>query len=465
MRFCATATAIMTSAAALAGPFDIEGLKPDAALVLTPGTDTAGTNPAHPAMVLRENGVRAVLVGEQVRRLGRVGTTRRITMPSDATACMRVRVFAAGVSKDIDVLRDDQGRFLISAGSTTQSHAMVLNDEAFTLAMIPAMGFAGSLASHADDPRPSGTTRLVGPALTPSFVTLDGPTLKARFTHGGATLDATTRKICDEAVFVRLPASMNPKIASGLVVYVHPGPQSGIPEAMHAALDELGFIAVAPDNVPNDRHRVDRMQLTLDAVATGCDRYVIDPERIYVTGVSGGGKIASHTWACAPDIVSGVVAMVGVGSYENMRRSDGKYWRGDFEKPLGPQLKHMKAGRLAAITGSEDGNQDYIQRALAIMKGDGLTVRLDDFEGMEHEMATPERFADALRWVDEPARTKRDQAVARAAELMTGLRVAKATDVESIAAQRAALAQVMQLAPFSEPSWEAAELWSRVGAD
>jgi poly(3-hydroxybutyrate) depolymerase len=57
------------------------------------------------------------------------------------------------------------------------------------------------------------------------------------------------------------------------------------------------------------------MQLTLDAIATACDRYVIDPNRIYVTGVSGGGKIASHTWACAPEIIDGVVAIVGVGSY------------------------------------------------------------------------------------------------------------------------------------------------------
>jgi hypothetical protein len=99
------------------------------------------------------------------------------------------------------------------------------------------------------------------------------------------------------------------------------------------------------------------------------------------------------------------------------------------------------------------------------MKGDGLTVRLDDFDGMGHEMATPERFADSLSWVDEPARTKREQAVARASEMMIGLRVAKPTDVEAIAGQRAALAQVMQLAPFSEPAWEAAELWSRVRAD
>ncbi len=465
MRFWATAIAIVTATATLAGPFDIEGSKPDMALVLAPGSDAAGTNPAHPAMVLREHGVRAVLAGEHVRLLGRVGTTKRITMPADASVCLRLRIFAAGASKDVDVLRDGAGQFLIAADGPTQTHAMVLNDDAFAQAMIPTMGFAGSLTSHEEDPQLGHSTRLVGPALKPSLLTLDGPTLKARFTHAGAALDATTRKVHDEAVTVRLPAKMDPKIARGLVVYVHPGPQAVIPKAMFPALDELGFIAVAPDNVPNDRHRVDRMQLTLDAIATACDRYVIDPDRIYVTGVSGGGKIASHTWACAPDIIDGVVAIVGVGSYENMKRSDGKYWRGDFEKPLGAQFRQLKLGRLAAITGSEDANQDYVRRALAIMKGDGLTVRLDDFEGMGHQMATPERFADSLSWVDEPARTKREQAVARASELMTGLRVAKPTDVEAIAVQRAALAQVMQLAPFSEPAWEAAELWSRVGAD
>jgi len=53
-------------------------------------------------------------------------------------------------------------------------------------------------------------------------------------------------------------------------------------------------------------------------------------------------------------------------------------------------------------------------------------------------MATPERFVDPLGWVAEPARTKGQEAVARATELMTGVRVAKTIDVEAIALQRAA---------------------------
>ncbi|HLP84293.1 MAG TPA: hypothetical protein VK157_08080 [Phycisphaerales bacterium] len=461
MRFWASAAIVLVAAAAHAGPFDVEGLKPEAVAMLGSDAIANDLELRRPVMVLREHGVRALLDDEHVRLLGRVGVTKRIPMPTDANVWVRLRVSADGATRDVDVLRDAAGQLLVPAEGAKQGFAMVLNDDAFAQAMLGALGFAGAITRHEDDPQAGRETRLTGPSLTPAIITLDGPTLKARFTHGGGTLEATTRKISDEAVFVRLPAKMDPRIARGLVVYVHPGAKSGVPEAMHAGLDELGFIAVAPDNVPNDRHRVDRMQLTLDAIATACERYVIDPRRIYVTGVSGGGKIASHTWACAPDVIAGVVSIVGVGSYENMKRDDGKYWRGDFEKPVGAQLKQMKAGRIVAITGSEDANQDYIRRALAIMKSDGLTVRLDDFEGMGHEMATAERFADALRWVDEPARTRREQAVTRATDVMLRMRGVKVVDVDEKAKQRAELEQVMRNAPFSEPAWEAVEVWKQ----
>jgi predicted esterase len=454
---------------AVAGPFDIANKKPESAFVVASTTTDASALPpaALPPMHLREQSVVASLSADQLRQLGKIGSSKRIPLPADAAEYLTLRVSAGETSRIVRILRTPTGEFLVPLDDAKAKFAQVVIDDALTPLLIDLSAFAGSTTKLADDPKPGEVKRLTADALRASPITLDAGNLKARFTYGGAPLEPTTRKIADEAVFVRLPKKFDPRLAHGLLVYVHPGPTSGIHAEMHAVLDELNMIAVAPDNVPNDRHRVDRMQLTLDAIATACNRYIIDPDRIHVTGVSGGGKIATHTWAAAPDIIDGVIAIVGVGSYENMRRDDGKYWRGDFSKPLGVAMKNLKAGRIAAITGDEDGNQDYIRKALAIMKGDGITTKLDDYPDMAHEMATPERFALALKWVDEPARVRRDAAESKASEELAAVKAAipgsaDAIDIDTLHNLQSRLETVMAAAPFSEPAWQAADAWRKL---
>jgi hypothetical protein len=122
---------------------------------------------------------------------------------------------------------------------------------------------------------------------------------------------------------------------------------------------------------------------------------------------------------------------------------------------------------LVAITGDEDGNQDYIRKALAIMKGDGITTKLDDYPDMPHEMATSERFALALKWVDEPARVRREAAESKASEELDAIKAAipgsaDAIDIDTRHNLQSRLEAVMAAAPFSEPAWQAADAWRKL---
>jgi predicted esterase len=316
-------------------------------------------------------------------------------------------------------------------------------------AEVPSAGGAsGAARTHPDAGR---TVELVGVrgGLRPSWWTLTDRVLRQKLnTPADTRARGTDRQLGDERMVVRPPRGWDGRSAVGVLVFVHAAPLGVIPEAIAPAADELGLVCVSAANAGNDRPAADRYQLTLDAIQTVRERYPVDDERVYVCGLSGGGKVSTHVWAGFPEIVRGAGPVVAVGSYEHLRRDDGQYWRGDFPKPAPATMKVLKERRLAAITGDRDGNQDYIRRALRVMEGDGLDVRLFDYAGMGHEMATPERFAEALRWVDEPARTRGAEREARAAALMK--------EAAAEPSRRAELLErAMDAAPLSATAWRA----------
>ena len=76
---------------------------------------------------------------------------------------------------------------------------------------------------------------------------------------------------------------------------------------MLEALDELGLIAVGVERAGNRRVFSERAQLMLDVIETARRRFHVDPRRIYMTGMSGGGRVTSAFSVCFPDVIRGSV--------------------------------------------------------------------------------------------------------------------------------------------------------------
>jgi len=230
------------------------------------------------------------------------------------------------------------------------------------------------------------------------------------------------------------------------------------PDVFAPALDALGIICVGAAGSGNDRYVVDRYQLALDAVATATARYHIDPRRIYVTGISGGARVASILQGCFPDIFTGSAPIVGLEFYENVPLGTGKWVRAGYLQPPGPLFRLLRERPIAPITGPHDGNYNSIKSATYLMEKDGMRVHLFEYPGMGHEMPTPERFTEALVWVDNVYQRARRAEIDAAAGAMEVYDKRWKGQPPPDDAAREALVRVTREGPWTEQAWRAAEL-------
>ena len=101
------------------------------------------------------------------------------------------------------------------------------------------------------------------------------------------------------------------------------------------------------------------MALALDAVHNIKRTYNIDPNRIYVSGISGGGRVASMLAMHYPDVFSDGIFVVGAEYWEaiEVTGKPGQLW-----KPMSrPQSKYLamakERGRYVLLTGDNDSNR------------------------------------------------------------------------------------------------------------
>lgn len=321
----------------------------------------------------------------------------------------------------------------------------------------PLGTYAGDLTADSQIPL-AEVTPLPGP-YRHSPVLLDAPTIRDRLAGGReSNLPETDRFLPDERLFVRLPAGYTPREPAGLLVWVNAGPGGDPPEVFDDAADAMGLVMIGAADSGNVRLSTDRYQLALDAVATAAGRFHIDPTRVYVTGISGGGRISSALVACFPDVFTGAVPIVGVNTYKPVPLGDGSFVIAGYGRPDAARWRLLRKHRIAAMSGPLDFNYREIVSAVRILQRDGLDARLFEYEDMAHTLPTAERFAEAIGWVEAPHAAASAEAWADAAEqLETYLARFDELPVRSDA-QRRLLERIAVTGPWSPAAWRACEL-------
>lgn len=295
----------------------------------------------------------------------------------------------------------------------------------------------------------------------PGRVILTDAVVTQRYTGRGksrasAGLPAMRREVSDDRVLVRLPEGHDPAAPSGVVVWVSPVDDPWMPEVFGPALDELGLILVGAAGNGNQRPILDRLQVAIDALETVRRAHLVDDERVYATGMSGGGRCASILLGAFPEVFCGAVPIVGMNSWHVVRLDDDRMIPRQMATPRRDVERVLKTRRLRGITGSEDINAFEMRERTRMCAEDGLDYRLDDYEGMGHEMPTPERFAAALRWVDEPRRVAIAEGEAAARGLL-GAHVERFGEGPPAGDEaRASLVEVTRAGPWSGPARTAA---------
>lgn len=211
-------------------------------------------------------------------------------------------------------------------------------------------------------------------------------------------------KISEENFYVYVPSDYAEDDSYGLLVWISAGESGRMPDGWDKLMDKHKLIWVGA-HWSGNKHNVPgrRMALALDAVHNIKKMYNIDPNRIYVSGISGGGRVASILAIHYPDVFSGGIFVVGVEYWEAVAVTGVPR---QFYKPIPrPQSKYLaiakERGRYVLLTGDKDSNRiqtwDYYEKGYKKNLKHVLYIQVP---GMGHELPPVEWYEKAIVFLD-----------------------------------------------------------------
>jgi len=178
-------------------------------------------------------------------------------------------------------------------------------------------------------------------ALTP----LTWQAVQARAKAAGLMLTEQPVDVTLEKYLVYMP-KRKPAQGYSLLVFIPPWEDAELPQGWADALDQHGTILVAAVHSGNSQTSLGRrMPLAVLGAINAIIAYGVDPERVFIGGMSGGSRVALRTALAYPDLFRG--AFLNAGSDPI----------GDPELTVPPRALFklfQSRTRLVMVTGEED---------------------------------------------------------------------------------------------------------------
>jgi predicted esterase len=182
---------------------------------------------------------------------------------------------------------------------------------------------------------------------------------------------------------VRIPLGRSP---SGVLVFVSSGESGEMPRGWIGQLDARNLIWIAADDFGNAHPSAQRILAAIAGLKFIASSETIDARRLYIGGISGGGRIASQIMSRFPGQFGGGLFIVGAD-----------FWTA-AEEPLLPRIA---ANRYVFITGTEDFNRLDMQTVYAKYRQAGVTkALLMDLRHFGHQHPNAEQLGQAIEFLD-----------------------------------------------------------------
>ncbi len=155
-----------------------------------------------------------------------------------------------------------------------------------------------------------------------------------------------------------VPATYRHSERWGVFIWISPGDTPAIPADWEAVLAVRKLLFVGAFKSGNPRNIFDRFRLAVAANTGMRERFNVDERRVYVSGFSGGGRVASMLGVAYADMFSGAMPFMGVNFYEDIPAGDGKTtFHPDFIPDDEVLAIAKKACRYVLVTGEKDFNR------------------------------------------------------------------------------------------------------------
>lgn len=173
----------------------------------------------------------------------------------------------------------------------------------------------------------------------------------------------------------------------GALVYLSPTDSGEPPADWAGVLDHKRLLYIAPDGFGNSRPTAERVLVALGAQKLARQLGVKDDRRLYIAGMSGGGRVASQVLTHFPQFYAGAFCIVGA----------------DYFMPQDEALRNLVASRrLVLLTGGRDFNQREIRLVSRRFEQGGFASRLKliDLPHFAHQLPDAGLLTQALDFLD-----------------------------------------------------------------
>lgn len=185
---------------------------------------------------------------------------------------------------------------------------------------------------------------------------------------------------------VDVPELYDPENPPGVLVYISPQNIINIPHGWLDITKKHNLIFISARNSGNKVSVNKRIIMSLIAPTLIQSKYKINTNRIYISGFSGGGRVASMVSTQFPNIFSGTIYICGVN-----------FW----EKITNQKLDMIRKNRFVFLTGTEDFNLSDTKNVYARYKKEEVkNIKLIVVAKMRHSNPNRSKFNQAIEFLD-----------------------------------------------------------------
>ncbi len=190
-----------------------------------------------------------------------------------------------------------------------------------------------------------------------------------------------------------VPANLKKDEPPGLILFISPGDRGMGLSALRAACDAQNLIFASPHAAGNNTETRQRVRIVLDVLDDVRRAYGVDPDRTYLAGFSGGGRIACAIGFSLPEYCGGVIPVCAAGDLRE------ESW-----------LRHRVRDRLsvAHLTGETDFNRGEVERFRGpMLAAVGVRSKIWVAPKTGHAVPAANYLTEAVAWLDEGLATRR----------------------------------------------------------
>jgi predicted esterase len=190
---------------------------------------------------------------------------------------------------------------------------------------------------------------------------------------------------------IYVPGDYRPDNPAGLFVFVSPISAGRMPIKWRSVMDENNLIWIAANKSGNRVVVSRRMLFAVLAVLVAERNYSVDTQRLYISGFSGGGKVASRIAESHAQTFKGGFFIGGT-----------EVWKD--EPPSG--IESMKSNHYVFLCGSSDQALRSCEQAFRAYRAQDIeNTKLMVIRGMGHNTPDASNFAKAIAFLDSPGTT------------------------------------------------------------